>query len=171
MIKHVFVLLFIILSFNLTACGNKPPMEIQSICRESVLLNTFIANQANVSISNFANNENKTMEESFYESIEEARLSTKDFDFSRAYRADGKPFSDWKRNEGPIEIIVPHREKDNARTVICQITKDNDGEYLFSYPANLLTEMYYAGRTVDDVQRLLSSDEAWAAAKKGSSSK
>lgn len=150
-------LLGILLIGMVTACS-PVPSDIRDICRQGVLFNSFLAYQAANSLASFG--KDSATKDSFIESIKQAREDVKKWDFSRAYRTDGKSFSDWKRNEGPIEIVVPHREKDNALTVSCKITKGDKGEYLFSYPSLIFgNDKMYAGKTPDEIIVLLTSTD------------
>lgn len=179
--KTIYGVSIIFLLIVLTACSERVPSEIQSACKEAALINTFERKQEENNhllpstglqptglISglmvlgmelSIADQNAKALDASFLKSAGQTIEEIKHFDFSRAKRTDGKPFSDWKRNEGPVEIVVPHRESDNALTVKCELTKDNKGEYLFSY--RVRPELF-SGRTVEETLKLLSSADAVA---------
>lgn len=148
----------------LEACSERVPSEIQSTCKDCVLLNTFISLQATAMLASVSS-QNASCD-LFIKNIEQAREETNNYDFSKALRTDGKSFSDWTRHDAPVEIMVPHRGKNSTLTAKCKITQGHKGGYRFSYPINVAHTNLYAGRSVNELLTLLRSDDAWEHEKK-----
>jgi hypothetical protein len=83
--------------------------------------------------------------------------------FRKCTREDGKTFSEIRKNEQDVKIIIPNKDKDNAKILICQLSRNDDGDYIGSYENGVSLfrsqKSFYGGHSEEEIFDLLGIED------------